>query len=234
MLYEADVEHSTVADAVSKFALTRHHRSRRAGAAIVSIHVREPGQLFNSLDPSPSWDRDLDRAAAEFIEDEFSEKLSAEAWHLHVYAQEGSASPADLQAAVEHYYERLANSARRGLREHLWIGQLALGAGLIMFMLCMAAREILTSFSGEAPRVVDQGLIILAWLALGRPAEMLGYEWIPLYRRRRLYERLANIRVSVRGAAARSGESRGSDLPVHAATTRSNGGGSDVHAHLVS
>ena len=34
-------------------------------------------QLFNSLDPSPFWDRDLDRSAAELIEDEFRDKQSA-------------------------------------------------------------------------------------------------------------------------------------------------------------
>jgi hypothetical protein len=32
-----------------------------AGTATVSVHVRDFAQLFNSLDPSPFWDRDLDR-----------------------------------------------------------------------------------------------------------------------------------------------------------------------------
>ena len=87
--------------------LNRRHRQHGASAATVNIHVRNLAQTFNSLDPSPFWDRDLDREAAEFIEGEFSEKLSAEAWHLHVHTQEGSALASDLQAAVEHYYERL-------------------------------------------------------------------------------------------------------------------------------
>jgi len=34
-------------------------------------------RLFNSLDPSPFWDRDLDRSAAELIEDEFRDQQSA-------------------------------------------------------------------------------------------------------------------------------------------------------------
>ena len=45
--------------------------------ASVNIHVRDLAQMFNSLDASPFWDRDLDRAAAEFIEDEFAEKRAA-------------------------------------------------------------------------------------------------------------------------------------------------------------
>lgn len=79
----------------------RHRRKKGpSSVATVSIHVRDLAQMFNSLDPSPFWDRDLDRDAAQFIEEEFSEKMSAGVWHLHVHAHEASASAADLQAAV--------------------------------------------------------------------------------------------------------------------------------------
>lgn len=157
--------------------------------------------MFNSLDPSPFWDRDLDRAAAEFIEEEFAEKPAAAAWHLNVHAQEGTGLAADLQTAIENYYGRLATSARRALREHWWMGQLALLGGGVIFLVSLSAREILRRALGELPLVLDEGLIILAWLALWRPADVLMYEWVPLYRKRRRFERLAGIRVSVRTAA---------------------------------
>ena len=179
----------------------RHHGRRTGSAATVSIHVRELAQLFNSLDPSPFWDRDLDRVAAEFIEDEFRDKQSAGVWHLHVHVLEGDTSPTDLQAAVENYYGRLANSSRIALREHLWMGQLALLGGLAIFLLSMGARGILSGMLGHLPPILDEGLILLAWLALWRPAEALIYGWVPFYRNRRLFERLAGIRVLVRVAA---------------------------------
>lgn len=177
----------------------KHHATRAASVASVSIHVRNVAQMFNSLDASPFWDRDLDRDAAEFIEEEFSEKRSAHAWHLHVHAQDGAALAADLQAAVEHYYERLAGSARYRLRDQMRVGQVALLGGLAIFLLSMTIRGVLRGMlPGSAPRMLDEGLIIIAWLALWRPVESLVYGWVPLYRKRRLYERLAAIRVSVR------------------------------------
>lgn len=183
--------------------MTKRHRAARGGTATVSVHVRDIGQLFNSLDPSPFWDRDLDREAASFIEEEFSEKQSADQWHLHVHAAGGAASAQDLQAAVENYYTRLANSARRDLREHLRTGQLALAGGVVVFVLSMGARGVLhQALHQPPPRALDEGLIILAWLALWRPAEVLAYEWVPLFRKRRLYERLAGIRVFVRSGTA--------------------------------
>jgi hypothetical protein len=176
-----------------------HRRRHRAGStAVVNIHIHDPSQLFNSLDPSPFWDRDLDREAAEFIEEEFSEKLSAETWNLYVHAHDGGASPADLQTALENYYGRMANSARRALREHLWSSQWTLVAGVVVFLLSMGLRSMLVGLLGRLPQILDEGLIILAWLALWRPAEMLLYGWMPLRRKQRLYERLARIRVFVR------------------------------------
>jgi hypothetical protein len=177
-------------------------RRKRGGTATVSLRVRDVAQLFNSFDPSPFWDRDLDREAAQFIEDEFSDRQSAERWHLNVHTQEGGASREDLQAAIEHYYTRLTGSAQRDLAAHLQMGQLALLGGIGIFLACMGARELLQRSLNELPQMLDEGLIILAWIAMWRPVEVLAYEWVPLLHKRRLYERLAGIRVAVRPAPA--------------------------------
>jgi hypothetical protein len=106
----------------------------------------------------------------------------------------------DLQAAVEHYYERLAGSARLKLRENLRVTQFALLGGIAIFLACMTIRQLLSGMSGS--RFINEGLIVLAWLALWRPTEAIVYGWVPLYRQRRLYQRLAAIRVTVRSEAS--------------------------------
>lgn len=176
-----------------------HHH--HAGSATVSIHVRDQAQLYNSLDPSPFWDRDLDRDAATFIEEEFAEKRNARTWHLHVHVREGDVLREHLQQAIRGYYGRLAASARRELREHLRLGQWALIAGLAIFMLSMGVRQLLQNIS-SLPHIIDEGLIILAWLALWRPTEVLAFEWVPIHRKRRLYDRLAEIQVAIRSEAS--------------------------------
>lgn len=182
-------------------------------AATVSVRVRDLAQLFNSLDASPFWDRDLDTHAAAFIEEEFSENRSAPAWHLHVHASEGADLADDLQPALEHYYTRMAHSAALRLHEQTRLGQLALLGGIAIFLLSMSARGILGRLSthGLSP-LLDEGLIILAWLALWRPIETLVYGWVPLYRKRRLYQRLAAVQVTVR---MESPHPRTPDAPTH-------------------
>lgn len=184
----------------------KKHRAL-ARATTVSIRVRNLAQLFNSLDASPFWDRDLDGQAAAFIEEEFSENRAAAQWYLHVHASEGADLAADVQPALEHYYTRMAHSATVHMREQLHLGQIAwLGGGMI-FLLSMSARGILERVArGGLSRLLDEGLIILAWLALWRPTESLVYGWVPLYRKRRLYQRLAAVRVTVRMEPAHSGD----------------------------
>lgn len=171
----------------------RHSRS----VAPVRIHILELAQLYNSLDPSPFWDRDLDRNAAEFIEGEFRERPWADTWHLIVHVRTGEADAQTLQSALESYYDRLRTSTRRELREHFRSARLGLLAGLTLFGVFMAARAVLRATVPTMPTAVDEGLIILAWLTLWRPAETLAYEWLPLYRRQRLYARLRAVHVSV-------------------------------------
>ena len=163
--------------------------------------MRNLTQMFNSLDPSPFWDRDLDRAAADFIEEEFSERLALQPWNLQVYTHEGLELAADLQAALQHFYERLASSARRRLRDQMRIGRLALLGGLGIFALSMGARGALHALFARVPQMLDEGLIVLAWIALWRPLEELVYEWVPLYRKRRLYTRLAAIHLTVHASS---------------------------------
>lgn len=174
-----------------------HQRDAGAATATVRVHVRDEAQLYNAFDPSPFWDRDLDRNAAEFIEGEFREHLSAAHWHLAVHAAPGHVDARTLQTAITTYYDRLVHSARREMEEHLRAARVGVLAGLLLFVFIIAMRTVLRAAITNLPLAVDEGLIVVAWLMLWRPAEALLYDWIPLYRKRKLYERLRGIRVTV-------------------------------------
>lgn len=186
----------------------RIRRGGSAGTATVSVRVRDLAQMFNSLDPSPFWDRDLDREAAQFIEEEFGDKRAARQWHLSVHASESAIPAADLRSAVARYYQRMAGTSRRRQREQMRLAQLSLLGGATIFVMSMGARSVLTRLlPHDTSSLIGEGLIILAWLALWRPTESLVYGWVPLLRERRLYERLAAMRVSVRVDMSASGAS---------------------------
>ncbi len=169
----------------------------------VYVHVRRLGQLFNSLDPSPFWERDLDRSAGQYIEDEFSDKPRDRTWVLEVSIEENQDfDTKDVQSAVTTYYRRMVASASKQIRDKLWIGQWALLIGVLVFLACMLLRGLLEQrLASGPPRLLDEGLIVLAWVAVWIPVEQLFYDLAPLMRERRLYQRLTQVRVHVRHVA---------------------------------
>lgn len=171
-------------------------------ASIVHVRVRRLGQLFNSMDPAPFWERDLDPAAARFIEDEFWDQPREHDWQLHVSSDDPQdLDGGDVQRAVKIYYERMAASTTRELRQRWKIGRWALTIGASVFLLSILLLELLERrYSGGLPRLLGEGLVVLAWVAIWLPVEQLFYDVAPLARDRRFYRRLMNVTASLRPA----------------------------------
>ena len=51
-------------------------------------------------------------------------------------------------------------------------------------------------------RLIEDSLVIGAWVALWRPMEIFLYDWWPMLKDARLYDRLGRIDVSVHAAPA--------------------------------
>ena len=79
-------------------------------------------------------------------------------------------------------------------------GAVSFVIGLTFLIVCLGLRRSLVAHPLVVDRAtVDEGLLILGWVALWRPAEaLLYYDWWPLARRRALLRRLASIAIEVR------------------------------------
>jgi hypothetical protein len=80
------------------------------------------------------------------------------------------------------------------------IGRLSLAIGLAVLALCVLVGQaaLVLIGSGPAGRILWEGLIILGWVANWRPIEIFLYDWWPLVRRRRLFQRLSQSTVETR------------------------------------
>ncbi len=167
---------------------------------VIDVQLRDLAQLFNSFDPSPFHERDLDPRAEEFIVSwvrELPERSPIRIVLRLLEAAAKSAQQAELARAITHYFEESATMAGRELREeprqgvrYAWV---ALPVLSICLTLSQVARNVLPP---EAPvGLVEESLIILGWVACWKAIETLLYEWQPIKRRRDLYRRLATAEV---------------------------------------
>jgi len=165
----------------------------------IDLRISRIEQLFNILDPAPFWDKDLDADAADFIEMSYREVPPPKPAEIRIRigAAAGPEDEAVIQRAVAAHFERRREAERLRLKEHNRQSRMLLLVALLVMGVCLSARGLLVRWLGEGkvPFVLDEGLIVLGWVALWRPLEELMFEWHPRWRRVKLYGELAQLKV---------------------------------------
>jgi len=169
----------------------------------IAVRVRTIAQLFNSFDPSPFRERDIDADVERFIYEWVRELPPATPLAIVVHlAPEEAAKPdaAGIGEAFRNYFATRAQSVDLELRELFRVGRRALAIGIVVLAACLTASQLLAPLipNATAARVVQESLIIVGWVANWRPIEIYLYDWLPLRRRRSLYGRISAAPVIVR------------------------------------
>ena len=178
------------------------HYRQENGVNLIEIRLGTVHQLFNSLDPAPFHEKDLDREAEAYIVEsarDFALRAPLKLV-LHVPLSElPAAMNARVEAAIQHYFHYRLWFERSALRKELSYGRLALLIGLSFLFVCIALREVMLSFgSGTFYQIAAEGLLISGWVAMWRPLQVFLYDWWPIRRNCRLYEKLSQLPVELR------------------------------------
>jgi hypothetical protein len=181
------------------------------GLQVLDLRLAELRQLFNSMDPAPFRERDLDPKATDYIVDLADETPRGQqlAMNLHLSAQ--PVRPGEAPAvgeAVREYFRGRADAKRRELSQLFKVGRISLVIGLAFLGAAVAAGEALATLLSKESHayLLKESLIIGGWVALWRPLEIFLYDWWPIRARVKLYRRLGEMQVSVRGADAAVGQ----------------------------
>lgn len=166
--------------------------------ARIEVRLRELAQLFNSLDPSPFIDRDLDADAEEFIVSWARELPHHGELELviHLTTSPEPERAAGTEESVRHYFENRAAIKQRELRLLFRRGRASLltGVGFLAacFTLGLLLRRVLPPGWED---FAELGLQIVGWVAMWRPLEIYLYDWWPVRADLRLLERLSRMKV---------------------------------------
>ncbi len=168
---------------------------------LIEVRVRHVNQLFNTIDPSSFYERDLDPAAEEFIEEWAKELPRSGPLALLVHVDGRSPETDDgalLRHAVQQFFGRKAHFARRRLRELFRRGRGSLLVALVFLSaLGMLANALRGVIHGPIGSILVEGLLIGGWVAMWRPLEIFLYDWWPIRAQARLFDRLAAMPVTI-------------------------------------
>jgi hypothetical protein len=166
---------------------------------IIAVKAARAAQLFNSLDPSPFHEKELDRDADAFIAG-WLQDIGAKPFRVEVTlpgSERDDPLASHLEAAMRNHFALRAQAERRQLRLELRRGFWALWIGLGFLALCLGIREIVSSFAFTGRNLLEEGLLIIGWVAMWGPIEVFLYGWWPIAGRAQSLERLAKANVSV-------------------------------------
>jgi hypothetical protein len=169
----------------------------------IAVRITSISQLFNSLDPFPFQERDLDKSAEEFIVGWARELPRDEPIHivLHLPAAEVQKPECkDVGSALQKYFDYRAEVTQRDLNELFRTGRLSLAIGMAVLAAGLLATQFITGSFGDSQlaRYFQEGLIIISWVANWKPVEIFLYDWWPVRRTRDLYKRLSDATVETR------------------------------------
>lgn len=201
-------------------------RRKPAAPAVIQLKLHELTQLFNSMDPSPFADKDLDSDAEAFIEGwamEFPPRQPLTlVVHLDQAPETAEADPRRfVEAAIQNFFLNKTRDTRRELRDLMRNGQVSLLTGIAFLVTCLTASKAAGKVWPETSFAewIAEGLIIAGWVAMWHPLEIYLYGWVPIWRRLRIYRKMSRLRVQlkIRHAEVPPGPAAGAPKPAPAA-----------------
>jgi hypothetical protein len=180
------------------------HKSYPAGFARdenwhIEISLRNIKQLFNSMDPSPFLERDLDQDAEEFLVGWALEHVRNRPLQLTLHLQEWPQelnSQQQVREAVRNYFAYRKRQSDMNLRELLRQGRVSLLVGLSFLTICLLLSDYLSTHAqGTFAGIVQESLSIGGWVAMWRPLQTYLYDWWPIRHRSRTYEWMSRMNV---------------------------------------
>jgi hypothetical protein len=182
----------------------------------INVTIETIGHLFHELDPSPTIDRDLDEQVESYILASAREIQNRDfrlVLHLPVGEMPSREQAQSLSRAINAYFAYRRDEKARELALLMREGRHALGVGFAFLFTCgalgwVALRESPTPLGS----FLNEGLLIIGWVALWRPVEMLLYDWRPIRREKEILDALSRMPVQFRRSSASRSNPRAKSL----------------------
>ena len=185
---------------------------------VIEVRVGELRQLWDSVDPAPFRERDLDTKVERFIVEWAREVAPDVPVSLRVCIDDPHAPVFEddvVRDSVHQYFVYRAASTRHQLRQLLHVGRTSLVIGLVALSALTGLSELVAHrMKNTFGEVLQQGLSIGGWVAMWRPVEIFLYEWWPIRREEKLYKRLSVMPVHVDWSSQRVDQAATTDTAL--------------------
>ncbi|GIU69318.1 MAG: hypothetical protein KatS3mg002_0554 [Candidatus Woesearchaeota archaeon] len=169
---------------------------------LIEIKIKKINQLFNSFDPSPFLEKDLDDDAFEYIVSSVEEhplKVKQKIV-IHLPKKElNKINEDEIKRAIHHHFKYRKKISERSIRKKIEEGQLSFIIGIIFLASCLILGKIISNnYNTILSNIIVEGLTISGWVAMWKPISNILYDWWPLNKDKKIYDKIANMDIEFR------------------------------------
>ena len=168
---------------------------------VIEIHVKEVAQLFDSRDPAPFHERDLDDSFATYLISSAEEhKTRSRKFRIQIDIDETSPTLDDdkIISAIRSYFSYQVELKRLEFKRTLRMARLFLTIGFFILAICLFFASLLKSIESEfIQTTLREGVVIFGWVSLWKPLEVFLFDWYPIYDHIRLYKKILSAPLKI-------------------------------------
>lgn len=188
-------------DSIKSLPKRKNRYRHSEGKRWIEVRIKDIQQIFDARDPAPFRERDLDDDFVEYIVSsakEFS-LLTPLKIVIHIEAELKEITPEAIKESIREFFDYKIDIQESELKSFLKRAQMFLGIGLFALFICIGAAQNIKppeetpSFIG----ILREGIVILGWVSMWKPIELILFDWYPLYEKIRLYRKLRKTDIQI-------------------------------------
>lgn len=173
----------------------------REGKLLIELELHSMMQLFNSFDPAPFHEKELDEEAEVYIYNIVGEFPLKKPLEIVIYVPSSEFNrdaERTLKEAIRNHFLYKTALTEIDLRRLLQRGRRNITIAVIFLFLCLLMIRLLSTFeSGLLKTMLSEGLTIIGWVAMWEPINVFLYGWWPIVQKRNIYRKILETNVSV-------------------------------------
>jgi hypothetical protein len=168
---------------------------------VIELELNSLNELYNSFDPAPFHEKELDPEAEEYIYnavDEFPLKKPTEIMIHLPPAEVSEETEVSLKNAIKNHFSYKKLLSQIELRRLLHQGRTNILIALGFLFICILATQLLSTIEENLIKTLfSEGLLIIGWVAMWEPINTFLYGWWPIVHKRNIYQKIIDMDVSI-------------------------------------
>jgi len=173
----------------------------RDGKLLIELELHSVMQIFNSFDPAPFHEKELDPEAEEYIYNTVGEFPLKKPLGIIIYAPSSEfdgETERTLKEAIRNHFSYKKVLTNIELRRLLQRGRRNMTIAIVFLFLCLLIIRLLSTLEqGLINTMLSEGLTIIGWVAMWEPVYVFLYGWWPIVQKRNIYRKILSMDISI-------------------------------------